>query len=281
MISNMKLIKIEKMKKFPNKSKLMYDLETKYNHNFFANNILVHNSGTSFRDDGNDMMIEAVVGKIQHKINSKTLIDKGWLVRPTIQFIKDYMTDNDIKIKEEEISKGLINETKQYPVYYNHFINNNIPRDRAITHIVGKHMGKKILILTKLVEHGKNLESIIDGSKHLYGATSKKERAEIFDNFVNGDLNVLISTISIFAEGIDIPHLSVVINASANRGDIKTIQVLGRVIRILQGKKNAYYIDFEDPIEFFKVASMSRRKIFRKEGHDVEVIDYGKYKGSD
>lgn len=237
-------------------------------------------SGTAFRDDGNDMMIEAIVGKVKYDLNSKTLIDKGWLIKPTIQFIKNYISKDNIKAVEREISKGLINETALYPVYYKAFVAESVERDRAITHIVGKHMGKKILILTKLVDHGKNLESILDGSKHLYGATSKKEREKIFKEFVDGDLDILISTISIFAEGIDIPKLDVVINASANRGDIKSIQVLGRVIRILQGKKDAYYIDFDDPVEFLQVASLARKKAFRKEGHDVEVIDYEEYKRS-
>lgn len=39
----MKLVKLKKIKKIQNKS-LRYDIETKKTHNFFANNILVHNS---------------------------------------------------------------------------------------------------------------------------------------------------------------------------------------------------------------------------------------------
>ena len=62
-------------------------------------------------------------------------------------------------------------------------------------------------------------------------------------------------------------------NAAANKGDVKTIQVLGRVLRRLKGKKDAYYYDFIDESRFFRLASYARKKALLKEGHTVEVID--------
>ena len=95
----------------------------------------------------------------------------------------------------------------------------------------------------------------------------------MFDSFRYGDQNVLISTLSIFAEGIDIPNLDIVINAAANAGNVKTIQVLGRVLRKLEGKTGAYYLDFIDEHRMLKSASFKRRKALINEGHDVEIID--------
>jgi len=233
-------------------------------------------SGTAYRDDGNDMMITSIVGGIKYDLSSSVLISRGWLVKPTIQFIKNYMTEEQIKLIDIVLKDGLINETEQYPVYYGGFISNNNIRNDIVRKLVLENEGKKILILTKLVAHGECLQSVIPGSQYLYGATSKKDRAEMFEQFSKGDLNVLVSTISIFAEGIDIPRLDVVINASANKGEVKTIQVLGRVLRKLEGKENAKYIDFEDPHQFFRVASLARKRAFRKEGHNIEVIEYGK-----
>jgi len=138
--------------------------------------------------------------------------------------------------------------------------------------------GKKILILTKLVDHGKFLEETIPRSKHLYGGTNKKERAEIFKDFTDGNLDVLISTISIFAEGIDVPQLDIVINAAANAGEVKTIQVLGRVLRKLVGKENAMYFDFYDETKFFRLASLARMRALRREGHMVEKVESTTFK---
>ena len=283
MIKKYKIVSIEKIKLI---DKYMYDLETKKNHNFFANGILVHNSATAYRDDGNEMAIQTVVGDKCVNLSSKVLIEKGYLVKPIIQFIsnvggdlreKERIVKEKIKIRENELRKRLINETidvSEYSFFYDEFITNYTERNDVVKKIVDDNKDKKILILVKLIEHGEKLQTMIPGSKYLHGSTKKTEREEMFNNFKNGNTNVLIATISIFAEGVDIPSLNMVVNASANKGNVKTIQVLGRVLRLLEGKENAFYIDFLDEIGFFKVASLARMKILRQEGHNVEIINH-------
>lgn len=234
----------------------------------------VNLTGTYTRDDGNDMMMYAVGGYKIFDLSSKVLIENGWLIKPTIKFIKNFLDPKEIKHLEDNSKEGLINETEQYSLYYKSFIANNSKRNKIIKELCDKNKGKKILVLVKLIDHGKLLEKEIEGSKYLYGETNKKEREEMFKEFTEGKLNVLISTISIFAEGIDIPQLDTVINASANKGNVKTIQVLGRVLRKMEGKTNAQYIDFVDEPRFFRLASLARMKILRQEGHDVQQEVY-------
>jgi len=231
-------------------------------------------SGTAFRDDGEDMRMNSVSGYIIYNLNSNKLITEGWLIKPKIVFIKNFLTKEEEKKIENKCKIGLINETPNYSNYYNGFISENEKRNNVIKNIVEENKDKKILILTKLINHGQNLKKLIPNSEHLYGETNKEERKKILDNFVNGNNNVLISTISIFSEGIDIPQLNIIINVSANKGDVKTIQVLGRILRKLEGKKDAIYYDFWDSSKFFRMASYARRKILKKEGHEVEWLNY-------
>lgn len=228
-------------------------------------------SGTAFRDDGNDMMINASTGYKIFDLSSKKLIEEGWLVKPQVIFIKDYMSKEEVRTTEESLKTGLINETPNYTNFYKGFISGNPRRNLVIQNLITINPSKRILILTKLIEHGQDLQQLIPESEHLYGATNKKERKEMFDKFVKGEIKVLISTLSIFAEGINIPALDVVINASANKGNVKTIQVLGRVLRKLSGKENAVYYDFMDETRFFRLASLARKRILHKEGHNIEV----------
>lgn len=230
-------------------------------------------SATAERDDGNSMMITAVTGYIVKDLGSKVLIDNGWLVRPMITFIKDYMPEELIKDWEHECKGDLINPTKDYNKYYERFIMNNTYRNNKIVEIVNSNKGKKILILTKLIEHGRMLNSLIPNSKHLYGDTEKEEREKMFNDFVNGNDNILISTISIWSEGLDCKSLFLIINAGANSGDVKTIQMLGRTLRISEGKTYSKYIDFIDETRFFRSASLKRKRILKKEGHNVEIIN--------
>lgn len=270
-LTKCKIVSIKKIKLI---DKNMYDLETKKNHNFFANGILVHNSGTATRDDGNEMMIFSSVGDIIYKLGAKELVNRGYLIRPNIVFFNNYMSEQTIKEKEQQSKVGLINETEDYNIYYKNFISENIFRNNIIRDICLQNSGKKILILTKLIEHGEILKNMIEGSEHLWGETKKDIRKDILDKFINGDLDILISTISIFSEGIDLPALQIVINASANAGDVKTIQVLGRVLRMMEGKNNASYYDFVDESKFFKRASFKRRKALINQEHNVEILKW-------
>ena len=229
-------------------------------------------SATCFRDDKNDMMLFATTGRIKFSLSSEQLIADGYLMRPDIYFIK-YDIDSDYeKMLENQSLLGLINEEPQYMLYYPNFIVHNKFRNNKIKEIVDDNEGKSILILVKLIEHGKLLEEMIPGSVYLYGETNKKKRESIFDAFKTGKQRILISTISIFAEGVDIPTLDVVINAAANKGDVKTIQVLGRVLRKSEGKHSATYYDFMDNYKFFRQASIARMKAFKSEGHSLELV---------
>ena len=137
-------------------------------------------SGTAYRDDGNDMMIQASVGTKIYDLSSKKLIERGWLVKPNIIFIKNYMEKDVVKQLENETKTGLINESPNYSNYYDVFIKDRTQRNALIEEIVANHEGQRILILTKLIEHGQYINNMIPGSKHLYGATNKKERKEMF-----------------------------------------------------------------------------------------------------
>jgi superfamily II DNA or RNA helicase len=216
-------------------------------------------SGTIYRDDGNDMLIHSIAGDIVHRIEIDKLISEGYLIKPTIQFY------------EVESSNFPADE---YAEIYKNEIQNNVKRTTKICNLVNdlRSKNKKVLILTKLIEHGDILRCLIPESEHLHGTTDKNERARIMDNFRGGKTNVLVSTVSIFSEGIDIPSLDVVINVSANKGSVKTVQILGRVLRTLSGKKEALYIDFIDSYKMMKSASKARIRILEKEGHDVVVV---------
>jgi superfamily II DNA or RNA helicase len=229
-------------------------------------------SATSFRTDGNDMQIQAVCGDILHHINSQYLIERGFLVQPQIFFIKDYMPKDKVTEWENNLQTGLINETKDYNKYYEQFIKNNEYRNNKVVEIINQNKDKKILVLTKLIEHGQLLNQLIPGSSHLFGGTDKEDRKRMFEEFIKSDCKVLVSSIGIFSEGIDIPSINMIINCSANVSDIKSIQILGRGLRNSQNKITTEYYDFIDETRFFRLASLKRMRTLKKEGHEVEVV---------
>jgi len=228
-------------------------------------------SATPTREDGNQMMIQAITGDIIYNMATDELIKKGFLVPPQINFIQNYMDRELISMWEQECQTGLINETKDFNKYYNRFVVDNEFRNNKVLEIINKNNEKKILVLVKLIRHGEMIQQLIPGSKFLYGGSNKQERKQMFEEFVKSENKVLISTIPIWSEGIDCQSLDLIINAGANVSSIRTIQMLGRTLRLNKEKTTAYYYDFIDETRFFKLASLKRIRTLKKEGHEVLI----------
>jgi superfamily II DNA or RNA helicase len=212
-------------------------------------------TATVKRDDGKEPILFSILNEIVCKITADELITMGFLIRPTIEFHK---------IESLDIYDNYTEEYRQNIIL-------DPARNEKILEIVEDHGNKKILILTKMVAHGRMLNDAISDSGHIHGVLGKEKREKIFKDFKEGNINCLILTISIGAEGLDIPDLDVIINAAANKGDVKSIQILGRVLRKFNKKKEAIYVDFLDDSKYLKKHSKARMKVFKEQGHKVIV----------
>jgi superfamily II DNA or RNA helicase/RecB family exonuclease len=230
-------------------------------------------SATPYRTDGNDMKINSVCGYKIFEIKSEDLINRNLLETPQINFIKDFLDIEDKKTLNSLLDTGLINPTIEYHKYYNVFVVQNEKRNQLIQKIITKFINTKVLILVKIVQHGEILSKILN-APYLCGDTKEEDRKILLNDFKNGKLNMLIGTMSIFQEGLDIPQLGVLINASGNKSDVSSIQTLGRLLRKHENKQCCVYYDFIDEGILFN-ASRSRIRAFRKENYEVGVIKYG------
>jgi len=248
--------KIKSIEKFKEKID-MIDIEVKDNNNFFANDILVHNSGTVKRDDGNEMILESVIGPIIYKISAEELIKKGHLVPPDITFFKQPYED----------AEGT------YAEVYTEMVVKNIERNHQILNLVDNT--KKTLVLVNRIEHGTDLTKAMQNAgyevRFIFGSLSKECRERFFEWFKNTPGAILVGTASIFAEGINVPDLEVLINAAGNKGEVKTIQGLGRGLRTSAGKTSCIYYDFLDECAYLKEAAVSRMDTLRAEGYEVKI----------
>jgi len=210
-------------------------------------------TATVARDDGKEPILYALLGKIVYRISTKELIEQGYLVKPRIVFNEIPAVSHDIDYVDD----------------YRKNIAESTERNEKIHSTVLNNPDKKILIITKLVNHGKVLNDMIKGSAHLHGSLGNEVRKGIMKWFRECNSGCLIMTLSIAAEGLDIPDLDVLVNASANKGDVKSVQVLGRLLRKIEGKDTALYVDFLDNGKHTKMHSKYRMKAFEIQGHEV------------
>jgi superfamily II DNA or RNA helicase len=212
-------------------------------------------SGTPWREDNSELLIEGVCGSIICNITATELINSGYLVRPTIHFIS--------------IPKSTKKYNKKYPSVYKNYVVENDIRNSKIVKAADKLVasGRKTLILVKSIKHGKILfdELSLKHSVHfLSGSVSSYTRNEIKKSFSEGNIDILIASV-IFDQGIDLPVLSGLILAGSGKSSGRALQRIGRVIRLCEGKKNAIVVDFIDNEKFLLDHTRSRAEIYRTE----------------
>lgn len=195
-----------------------------------------------------------------------------------IQVKADEMMDNGVMAKAKiNLVKVDCPETFDYPSANDLGIVHNKTRNNIIRDIVEKHReGGYICILTKILEHGKELEETIPGAVYLKGEDSLSKRLEIINKFNNGEIPVLIGS-SILNEGVSISNMKVLIMASGGKAQTQTIQKIGRVLRITKEKKEGIFYDFIDMNnKYLFKHSKQRLALYKKEGYkDISVLDAG------
>lgn len=217
-------------------------------------------SGSPFRSDNTTLDMNSLVGFIIYKKSTKELEEEGWILPTKTYFLSTPQNDGT--------------ETGKYHEDYQTFITNNNLRNNIIKDVVSSYKDKKkILVLVKSIEHGELLEELIPDSFFLYGSTPKKQRKEMFNKFKHENGLVMISMVSIFGTGVDIPDLDIVINASAFGSDISSIQTIGRTKRRSEGKKHGIFIDFLDE-GIYQPMSRKRIKMLEEFGNPVEKIHH-------
>ena len=175
-------------------------------------------SATPYRDQGDDILIQGCFGKVIADISASFLIQRDYLVRPTIYFL-DIANMRGIR-------------KSNYANIYRQAIAENEYRNGKIVEMAGRFhaSGRKILILVKQIAHGKMLEKLIPDSTFMHGGTGKKKRAAHLDKMRKGEPQITIASV-IFDEGIDVRPLDTLILAGGGKSPTRALQRIGRIRR--------------------------------------------------
>jgi superfamily II DNA or RNA helicase len=213
-------------------------------------------SGTPFRDDGRDLILNAYAGQLLCKVSASYLIEKNYLLQPTIYMVNTpYMLESPI--------------ANYNSIYKDHVVNNK-PRNELIAKYVKKYFKqkRKTLILVTQVNHGKilyNLIKKIDPKVQLLiGEVDFKVRVELIRKMREGKLHTLIGT-NLADEGLDIPILDTLILAGGGKSSVRALQRIGRIIRLHPKKQNPIVIDLVDNPRFLYNHAKKRINIYKLE----------------
>lgn len=213
-------------------------------------------TATAFREDNMDLMLEGALAKKFVDISSSDLIDRKFLVPPTIYL---YPFEHGRRKKDDK-----------YGQVYNEEVVNNTDRNHLICNLAlkAKQTGKAVLIAVTQIEHGEILEKLlqsVDKSAIFVNGQSKSEvRKQILKELGDGATRIVVAT-NIYSEGVDMPALSVLINAAGAASGIHSLQLLGRVLRTAPGKTKAWIVDLQDNGKYLNNHSKERIDIYMTE----------------
>jgi superfamily II DNA or RNA helicase len=91
------------------------------------------------------------------------------------------------------------------------------------------NQGRSVLLVVNRLSTTDYIEQEIPEAKIL---TSKRK-----DEITESD-NIVVATYNIASKGLDIPHIDTLVSLSLVRGNVSFVQLIGRILRQKEGKKN-------------------------------------------
>lgn len=212
-------------------------------------------SGSPWRDDGADLLIESILGKYIVNISASVLIAGGFLAQPLIRF-------RAVPFYHYELEKVYPSVYKKYIVEND--IRNGLVLDAAKIMV---EKGYQTLVLFNSLKHGKILHKLFEQHMKcalLDGSNNKEERQKVKKDLEEHKIDCVLAS-KIFDIGVDIPSLSGLVIACGGKSTVKALQRVGRVIRKYKNKKYAAVVDFIDQAPFLQEHSKIRYKIYKSE----------------
>lgn len=235
-------------------------------------------SGTLTDSTCNKMVLQGLFGTIRQYVTTAELIENSTL------------SDFDIKVLMFHYSKEVKDAFKKakpdYPTEID-FLTASPGRNNKIANLTISCKGNTIVLFRLVEKHGKPLFELIKsklekmGSKrnvYFYaGEVSGKDRDELREIIENEKDAIIVGSVATIATGINIINLNNLIFAMPQRGKIKVLQAIGRVLR--KNGVKATLFDIADDIRVGKKENYSfkhykaRLEMYVAEDFNYKIID--------
>ncbi|AAL27733.1 putative helicase [Sulfolobus islandicus filamentous virus] len=241
------------------------------------NSIRLGLSATPIREDGKELEIMGLLGKISFTIDYTELVRNRYLVPiEYIRYIPEIPKKLKLKIQDLDDNKDPENFAKYYSSLlrsFEHSPNTNkqiISKIKQLNQYPCLVIVRRIAIAKKLAEIMRENGIIADW---VSSKTKLEERMEKIEALKNEKLQVLIST-SLADEGLDIPNLRLVVLLTQGKSRIKLIQRIGRVMRVSQNKRKGYILDVIYNHDLFIKQSVKKMNFIENEYNGIITIHY-------
>lgn len=198
-------------------------------------------------------------GKVIHQVDLRELIERGILARPVPARVK---TGADVEVGLTESDRRHLAQFGELSEAWLARIAEMEGRNRIIVqhYLANREKYGKTIVFAANVKHAAILarEFREKGVEAEYVAShrpdgSDQDTAEIFENFRNGEYQILVN-VQMVTEGVDVPDVQTVFLARPTSSEILVRQMIGRALRGLEvgGTEQAYLVSFDDHWERYR-----------------------------
>lgn len=231
----------------------------------FDSTFMLGLSATPYRRDKLTKIIYFYLGDRAHQIHSHELqaIEKIMRAKLIVRHTNcAYYFDAD---EYQYMISALVNDGKR---------NKLIVQD-VVTRVFTPESGIA-LVISDRVAHCEELFNAITGrgvkACLLTGSVQVKERARIVEELNRNQAQVLVATAQLIGEGFDLKQLSSIFLATPIKFTGRVKQYIGRILRVAEGKEDAFIFDYLDTNGMLKNSFASRMSAYYDLGVKLDSI---------
>ncbi len=194
-------------------------------------------------------------GPVIYEKNSKELRDEGFLSNVSVKMVK---------LIHPKPKKFQYNEELD-------FVYASESRNEVIHKLANKLKGNTLVLVNHL-EHGRILKEKLDSIQDkvtyfIEGETALEERNDIISSISKNSNLIIVAMSKIFATGINAPNIHNLLFVAGGKAFIRTVQGIGRGLRLHPTKEKLTIIDIYDNLKYSE-----RHAELRKDIYDDEQI---------
>ena len=269
----------------------VYNIGVEDNHNYFANDILVHNchrcagtvnQATMFSKVLNNLAAPYKYGLTATPHRADGLIKCTYSLLGGVSHKVPDECANTMKVKIQKKDTGIQKNRKcldtDGTLVYARLINYlalNSERNAIIARDIYelRKVGHSILLLTDRIEQLELLRDSLDDKYELgydtvilHGSIKAEYREKALEQMRNKEKHILLATYQLAKEGLDVPCLDRLLLATPVKDYAIVVQSVGRIARVCDGKGEPVVYDYVDDIGFLQGMWKKRCTHYRKDG---------------
>ncbi|QNL30173.1 DNA helicase [Gordonia phage Mariokart] len=219
-------------------------------------------TATMYREPGKGHGLGEVIEKISYEKDLRWAIDEGFLVRPrglTVR-IAQLNALNDVRTVAGDFQNNELAEVMEAATEY--------VVDAITTHAADRRM----IIFAASVDAVWMLADALAAAgiaaEGVTGQLTLDERQPVYSRFRSGETRALV-TVMVLTEGADFPMCDCVVLARPTRSKNLYSQMVGRALRLWEGKDDALVLDLAGSSRVMRLVNLSHLDT----GSDIQVVD--------